>query len=58
MSATFGLAPQVVSALPDGDFMDLAGRALFLRQQQLDQLERIVTNGVALAFGGTRKRRR
>lgn len=52
---TFHLGLAEVEALTDERFIDLAGRALYMRQRQWEALEAVVANGVSRAFRGRRK---
>lgn len=54
---TFHLGLDQVEALSDERFVDLAGRALYLRQKRYEALEAVIANGVARGMGGRRKRR-
>lgn len=53
----FHLSLEQVEALSDDRFVDLAGRALYLRQKRHEALEAIIANGVARGMRGRGRRR-
>lgn len=52
---TFHMTLDQVEGLTDERFIDLAGRALYMRKRRSEVLEAVIANGVAR---GTRGRRR